>query len=277
MKKKVLVTVLTYPMPSVKYVETVCTAGITDDGQWIRIYPIKLRLLKNGSIHKYSWYCFDVESRPLDKDSRKESYHCVGDPDCLPLGTAGTENGWEARKKVCLESVPVYTNYSNLLEDANTDKEGFISLATFKPTRITGFSWKRKKDLEERAKRKDEILRHHREQGDLFEEDISEYWKMAEEVPYIFKYSFEDEAGRRAELSIEDWEVSMLYRNCLKDSNSEDEALEKVKAKYFDDFKNRDLYFFMGTRNRDHRLNRPSPFSIIGVFYPPKVRQPSLF
>lgn len=276
MKKKVLVTVLTYPTPSDKYVETVCTAGITEDGQWIRIYPIRLRLLKK-SLHKYNWYYFGVDKRPANKDIRNESYHSNGDPDCKSLEELGTENHWEKRKKVCIGSVPVYASYSKLLDDANTRKEGFISLATFKPTKILDFFWVKRTDLEERKRRKEGILRHHREQGDLFEEDLPEYWQMAEEVPYTFKYLFEDEDGRRARLSIEDWEVFMLYRNCLEKGNTEEEALKKVKAKYFDDFKNKDLYFFMGTRYRDHITNRPTPFSIIGVFYPPKVQQPSLF
>lgn len=51
MIKRVLVTVLTYPTPSDKYIETVCTAGITEDYQWIRIYPLRLRLLKSVKIH----------------------------------------------------------------------------------------------------------------------------------------------------------------------------------------------------------------------------------
>lgn len=73
MQKKILITVLTYPTPSHKYIETVCTAGITEEGDWIRIYPIKLRMLE-GKIQKYHWYIFDVEPRPSDKDLRKESF-----------------------------------------------------------------------------------------------------------------------------------------------------------------------------------------------------------
>ena len=40
MKKKVLVTVRTYPVPARKGVEVSCTAGITDDGKWIRLYSV---------------------------------------------------------------------------------------------------------------------------------------------------------------------------------------------------------------------------------------------
>jgi hypothetical protein len=42
---KVLITVKTYPLPSNKYQELVCTAGVLEDGRWIRIYPIPFRSL----------------------------------------------------------------------------------------------------------------------------------------------------------------------------------------------------------------------------------------
>ena len=37
---RVLVTVKAYPKPSGKYEELVCTAGFTESGKWIRIYPL---------------------------------------------------------------------------------------------------------------------------------------------------------------------------------------------------------------------------------------------
>jgi len=39
-KKRVLITVRTYPTPASRGVEVSCTAGITDTGNWIRLYPI---------------------------------------------------------------------------------------------------------------------------------------------------------------------------------------------------------------------------------------------
>jgi hypothetical protein len=41
-KKTVLVTVKTYPEHSQKHKTVVCTSGITDEGEWIRLYPIKI-------------------------------------------------------------------------------------------------------------------------------------------------------------------------------------------------------------------------------------------
>ena len=43
---RVLITVTTYPLPSRSYDELVCTAGILENGEWIRIYPVPLELLK---------------------------------------------------------------------------------------------------------------------------------------------------------------------------------------------------------------------------------------
>ena len=43
--RKVFITVKTYPTLSKKYNELVCTAGILDDGSWVRIYPLPFRKL----------------------------------------------------------------------------------------------------------------------------------------------------------------------------------------------------------------------------------------
>ena len=42
---RVLITVTTYPLPSRSHDELVCTAGILEDGSWIRIYPVPFKFL----------------------------------------------------------------------------------------------------------------------------------------------------------------------------------------------------------------------------------------
>ena len=66
---------------------------------------------------------------------------------------------------------------------------------------------------------------------------------------------------------IEDWEIGMLYLNCMKNGD-EAAAIEKVKQRYFNDFVNRDIYFYLGTTLEHHNTSR-NPFIVIGVFYPP--------
>ena len=36
-RTRVLITVMTYPHPSERYQELVCTAGVTEDGKWVRL------------------------------------------------------------------------------------------------------------------------------------------------------------------------------------------------------------------------------------------------
>ena len=40
-RKRIFILVKTYPTASKRYRETVCTAGIQEDGTWIRLYPVR--------------------------------------------------------------------------------------------------------------------------------------------------------------------------------------------------------------------------------------------
>ena len=269
MQKKILVTVLTYPTPSHKYIETVCTAGITEEGDWIRIYPIKLRML-DETIRKYNWYIFDVEPRPSNKDLRKESFFCTFPPQ-KSIGSIGTKDCWRERKELCLKNV--FNKYEKLEEASDTRVQGFISLATFKPKELVDFIAEKKDTKKDEAIKK-EIISSLKSQGELIpSDDIPQYWKMAQSIPYTFYYVFKDDSDREVRLMIEDWELMMLYRNCAKEGEAI--ALSKVRQKYFSEFRDKDLYFFMGTRREAHMRRWKKPYSIIGVFYPPKVLQPT--
>lgn len=76
-----LVTAKTYPLPSARYLETVCTAGIRADGRWIRLYPVPFRYLPRRQQYRlYDWVELDAEKRPPEKDPRPESYGPAGEP-----------------------------------------------------------------------------------------------------------------------------------------------------------------------------------------------------
>ncbi|MCK5561279.1 MAG: hypothetical protein KAJ51_11815, partial [Thermoplasmata archaeon] len=53
-KKKVLVVTKAYPEPSKRHGNVACTAGITTEGEWIRLYPIDIRyFIGRNKISKY--------------------------------------------------------------------------------------------------------------------------------------------------------------------------------------------------------------------------------
>lgn len=78
---------------------------------------------------------------------------------------------------------------------------------------------------------------------------------------------------------IEDWEIGALYWNCLKSTDGNEEmALRKVRNQYETEFfTKKDIYLFLGTTKEWHMRRGKNPFVIIGVFYPKKEDQLSLF
>lgn len=152
----------------------------------------------------------------------------------------------------------------------DTAKSDGTSLAIFKPTKVSDF-------VVEEVERdwdpnKLTILRGLSQQLNLFQtpEEILEEFKVVPKVPYKFFYKLEDDTGKNSKMMIEDWEIGMLYFNCLKQADfNESVAKAKVKEKYFDYFLTRDLHFFLGTTKQYHNV-APNPFIIIGAFCPPK-------
>ncbi len=273
-RKKILITVTTYPLPSRSYDELVCTAGVMENGDWIRIYPVPLSFLIDlkgtGRMRnvKYTWIELDLKKR-LD-DFRPESYSPLNyDFKDIVIGDRiNTDGNWYERKQYCLRNI--YTNKNKLLEDSKAPKN--ISLATFKPTKVLGVECK-----EDDREWRDE-WKELRKQGDLFE-TVKPIETLIPKLPFKFFYRFLDDEGNESKLMIEDWEIGALYWNCLKNADgNENTALRKVKVQYEDNFiQHKDLYFFLGTTKRWHSRRMHNPFVIIGVFYPKIELQERLF
>ena len=66
-KERILITVKTYPTLSRKYGETVCTAGVREDGSWVRVYPVPFRRLgETEQYRKFDWLECDLIKSPTD-------------------------------------------------------------------------------------------------------------------------------------------------------------------------------------------------------------------
>lgn len=269
---RVLILVKTYPVLSKKYGELVCTAGLTEDGKWIRLYPLPFRLLHaEKQFTKYQWIEVDVQKK--EDDYRPESYRVVNVDTITLLNKIDTSNGWKERKRILFRSIRIFSNIHELIELAQ--KENTLSLALFKPKRIIDFviePSERTWDLEKEGKSYSAI-----QQGSLFdseeERERRETFRIVKKIPYKFSYRFLDENEVECKLMIEDWELGQLYwKYVAHRKESEEVALNKIRQKYFDDFLSKDTFLYLGTTKQYHgwALN---PFIVIGVFYPPKVCQ----
>lgn len=271
-RERILITVKTYPTLSRKYGETVCTAGVRPDGSWVRIYPVPFRRLEEGEQYrKFDWVECDLVRRITDP--RPETRRAVDFKQLHPVGHMGTANNWGERRRLLLQTSRVYTTLQSLIDGAKANE---VSLAVFKPAKITGFVW----EAEERNwdPAKVEEIRNQTNQGELFaDETWRETFKLIRKLPYSFSYEFEDAEGRKPKLQILDWEIGALFWNCMQGhGRNETVALEKVRVKYVDQFLKTDLHFFLGTTQQFHFV-APNPWVIIGVFPIPHERQTDLF
>jgi len=252
-KIKVLITVKTYPLPSRTYQELVCTAGVREDGSFIRLYPIDYRYRPYWQWYKkYQW--IEVEVTKNQKDPRKESYRPKVET-IRPLGKPlPTKNKWQERKNYVLAQ-----GYKTIEELKELQKIDHTSLGIIKPKIISDFSFEEtEKDWEPAQKI---ALRQQR----LFGPEN----KPLEKIPFKFFYHFTCTGPRcnGHKMQIIDWELGQLYRRMRHDYKfSPEKSAEKVKEKFFNQIcsPNRDTYFFVGTVLPFHS------WIVLGVFWPPK-------
>ncbi len=271
-KERFLITVKTYPTLSQTYGETVCTAGIREDGSWLRLYPVPFRRLgETQQYKKYDW--IECRLQKNSKDPRPESFRPLDPAELVSVAHMDTMDDWRERRQLILNKAKVYTSLDELISGA---KENRLSLAVFKPTKIFDFVCKE----EDREWDVDKLrqMREMYKQMDIFEDNTwRETFGIIPKLPYSFSYRFEDVNGRESKLQILDWEVGALFWNCMKSCKDNEElALEKVREKYLDDFLTKDLHFFLGTTQQFH-FRAPNPWVVIGVFPIPCKVQDDLF
>jgi hypothetical protein len=249
-KKKILIVVKTYPNPSTKYYETVCTAGITSEGKWIRLYPVSYRELnETQQYNKYDW--IEVDVRKQIKDNRPESYR-LNDNTITIIGNAPADHGWLNRKSYLIPLVNKSLEELNQLKDSQN-----ISLGLFKPREIKSFYWEKRDSKWTPAQ---EAIQS---QDRIFTKKLSKL----EKIPYSFHYYFycNDDNCRGHHLIITDWEIYQAYRSWNIQYPTE-VTLEKMKNKWLNEIfsPTRDSYFIVGTTRQYNK------FIILGIFWPPK-------
>ena len=261
---KVLITVKTYPIPSSKYDELVCTAGVTESGDFLRLYPINFRDLPfSQQYKKYQW--IEVEAvKHTGRDVRKESYRPVGES-IRVLGAPIRSNpgNWQERARYALAKKA--RSMEDLHDRQRSDR---TSLGVFRPKRVHDLvvtpddpEWEPPFIAELKQARLWETRTVSKE--------------PPRKIPFKFQYRFEcdDKRCKGHQIMIEDWEVGALFWKLVDQGESHDDAAAKVKAKFLGELcgAEKDTHFFVGTI-----LNHPNSWVVIGVFYP-KLEPPNLF
>ncbi len=220
---RILVTVKTYPELSKTYGETVCTAGLREDGTWVRLYPVPFRRLDEGEQYRlYDWI-----TCPLTKhsgDERPESYRPTGEIE--RIDHVGTSDNWRERRELLLGRPRIHRSLDEIIHAA---KNNVMSLAVFKPAQVIDFGWEATDRKWDPAKL--DAVRGITAQPDLFDDQSwCRTFQIVDKVPYNFHYRIEDADGRKSRMRILEWQLGALYRNCLSlTEGDEHRALAKVK------------------------------------------------
>lgn len=251
-RRRVFVTVRTYPVPARKGIEVSCTAGVTEDGRWIRLFPVPYRFLdEDRRFRKYQW--IEASVRKAVGDARPESHNI--DIDSIEIVEwVPPQPGWTRRHAL----VGGLVAHCLCCLKRERDRSGYPTLGLFRPLSIRRVVI-REEEFPDWTEGELQRLR----QIPMFG---SSPRTQLEKIPYKFFFEFEcpDEACNGHELSCTDWEVGELYRNCRADHGAGWEA--PFRARIEDLVGSGALHFYVGTVHR-----HPDTWIIVGLYYPPKA------
>jgi hypothetical protein len=278
-KEEVLMVVKTYPTPSSKYGELVCTAGIRlRDNTWIRIYPYPFRQAKTSEqFEKYD--VIEVALERETKDPRPDSFRLYDLNSIQKLRHLGAERHWAERmpfiRKTSAQSVADLMQ-GMLSEDKTKWGKSILPVPVSSATSKLSWSYKGKEwkdeDLEKLKKAANP------EQQSLFATDEAKnFFQTLKRVPYTFRLTFKDLTDTEYTFPILDWEIAQLFLKMLEVHDSDEIALEKVRFKIEEQIFKPDNEVFIVLGNIHHRFKNRSNLAVDGFIYPKRQRQFSLF
>ena len=258
-----LIVVKAYPNPSLSLSEAVCMLGINRELGFVRLYPIPFRdLADTAKFAKYQEVRMKVRAPRSDKRPNTfrpdiESIEPIDDP--LP-----TKNKWQARRDWVL---PLLS--PSMCELQRQQEQHNVSMGVFQPAEVYDILQEEAEDPEWSEADLAKLS-----QQDLFRPNEKD---LLEKLPFRWRYHYRcadpDCKGHRQQII--DWEIGAFYRNLKRDGITDAEAVhEQVRQRFLREVcgPEREVYFFTGNMAR-----RPQNFLILGVFWPPKDLQGTLF
>lgn len=261
--ERILILAKTYPSPSAKYVETSCVAGINEDGQLRRLYPVPFRLIEGERQFK-KWQWITARVKKSNDDNRLESHRIYVDTIDCDTEPLSTKNNWEDRWE-WIDRLPAFTNF----KDINGDREKTdVSIALLRPKRVISLDITpaRNPDWTEEELAK---LAQEQVQAKLFDEaEAKRQVRELKKIPFDFYYRYicdtpDGEIEDRHK--IVDWEAGQLYWKCRRSHGKDWEA--PFRAMLAGNLTGKNLMFLMGNQ---HRFQ--DQWLIISLIYPPMQR-----
>ena len=234
---RLTILVKALPQPSKKYGETVCCAGVTPDGSWRRMYPIRYRHLAGESafsrwdLVRFRYSTPKQDKRPESCNVEEESIEIVGK---MPPGERS-----RLLNPLVLASV------------GEASRQG-KTLALIRP-RNPRFFYKRKSS-EALADERAAYMRAAR-QGSLLDKEL----ETLQPSPYEFRFRFGDDEAEH-DYANGDWEAHAMYFNGRKRGRSEAEVLGWMDETFNVEYPAKGMTFAVG-----NQAKRPHVWQLLGV------------
>lgn len=229
---ELMVNCKTYPAVSTRYVETVCTGGVQQDGSLVRLYPVPFRFLDVEEQYK-RWDVIRVRAYRDTKDPRPESWHFVPGTPIEKIEFISTDKRrWEWMRATVHESAAAM--------EASGLTNGCVEIEPIE------FYWK--PDPKEWTPSQLSVI----QQGDLFatKEQMQE---LADRVPWQFRLEYrEKNTGREDDGKVLAWSYYQGFRRARNDSASDQAALDVIAKRVRDSIFNpeRTVFAILGTHSR---------------------------
>lgn len=245
--EKCLIRILVkaFPQPSKKHEETVCCAGVTEDGKrFLRLFPIRYRRL--DKINQFDR--FDLVEMTITKasDHRPESYRV--DENSIHLVDKGNKLSDISKVRIWR---PFIAKSLKALIDENKSNHRSLGIIKPDPGSIKFII----KEAKNSDKDDQEVADLVYEQASLLEDPL----KKLNKPKYNFLYSYTCDGFPHIH-QINDWEVQATFINYKRRYNTEEKALEKMKQEYQENIPKNNLHFIMGTMKV-----HPQTFIVIGL------------
>lgn len=233
---RVTILVKALPQPSKTHGETVCCAGLTPQGEWKRLFPIRFRHLNSESgFSRWDWVNFRY-TRPTH-DSRPESCRVHEESIAIDGKLPKAEHAGFLMPSV--------------LSSINAAVELGRSLALIRP-KNTRFTYKRK-SAAEIAEEREAFVKAAR-QTSLFDKELA----ALDPTPFEFRFKFEDDA--RHDFQNGDWEAHAMFYNGRKRGMSEKETLDWMDDTFNVKYPKQGMLFAVG-----NQAKRPQVWQLLGV------------
>lgn len=240
-KERALVLVKAFPQPSAAYEETVCCAGITPDGDFVRLYPIRFRHLpKDRQFTR--WDVLEYEASQPRNDHRPESRHV--NEDTIRIVQRATVLSEQERLALW---APHVSPSIAALKELNGLQGTSLGIVCPDPNTLRFRA--RKLDVDERAAKRAEF-----KQASLLDESFL----PGLQVDYEFSYQFTC-AGAKHSMIIHDWEVQGTYFRWKQQYGAEN-VINHMEQRFGKELCLANLHFVMGTMHA-----HPKTFIVIGL------------